>query len=278
MTKKLPEQGPESAPGARTPNMPDMPDLILPGLKPVLELLQEDPKRVDTVFIKKGMRTPESIRMLDLCRLASVRFKLLENKELDHIYAGRHQGVLARLHGIRCTDFDSLLAQSSAAPLPLLLALDQVQDTGNIGTLARSLYALGGAGLLLPRHNSASPGPGALRASAGALHNLPVSIVPNLGRALQQAAQQGFAIYGASCAENSLNALSDLNGGLELHLPALLVLGNEDKGIRPGVAKHCDTLLHIPMLRGFDSLNVAQAGAMLLVCFARAAFAKTKKH
>ena len=49
-----------------------------------------------------------------------------------------------------------------------------------------------------------------------------------------------------------------------MQLPAVLVLGNEDKGLRPGVAKRCARMLRIPLARQFDSLNVAQAGAMLM--------------
>lgn len=241
----------------------DAPPLLLPGLKPVLELLEREPGRVDMLFIKRGLRTPESMRMLDLCRSASVRFSLADAGTLDALHSGAHQGVIARLLDTARTEFGDLLTQARSAPLPLILALDQVQDTGNLGTLARSLYALGGAGLLVPRHNSAYAGPGAMRASAGALRKLPFSRVANLKRALESAREAGFAVYGASAAPGSLNAWS-----AELLTPALLVLGNEDKGIRPGVAERCDVLLHIPMCRGFDSLNVAQAGAMLLACFA----------
>lgn len=49
-----------------------------------------------------------------------------------------------------------------------------------------------------------------------------------------------------------------------LYRPAVLVLGNEDKGMRPNVGKRCETVLTIPMRGGFDSVNVAQAGAMIM--------------
>ncbi|MDR0466191.1 MAG: RNA methyltransferase, partial [Deltaproteobacteria bacterium] len=159
----------------------------------------------------------------------------------------------------------TLFEALSSSCLPLILALDQIQDTGNIGALARSLYALGGTGLIVPRHNGAYLGPGAMRASAGALNDLPVCKAANLGRALEEAREAGVRVYGAALAPDGANALT-----AAMRTPAVLVLGNEQKGIRPGVVKHCDELLHIPMQRGFDSLNVAQAGAMLLACFARA--------
>ena len=242
------------------------PALVLPGMKPVLELLARDPARIDMLFLRKGMRSPESIHMLDLCRSASVRFSLVEGRALDALCRGaRHQGVAARMLGKASVELGEALKALHSAPLPLILALDQIQDTGNMGALARSLHALGGAGLIVPRHNSAYLGPGAMRASAGALNSLPICKAANLGRALEEARKAGIRIYGASLLANSTNALT-----AKVLTPAVLVLGNEKKGIRPGVARHCDELLHIPMQRGVDSLNVAQAGAMLLACFARA--------
>ena len=246
---------------------------LLCGLKPVLELLRDDPGRIDTVYVRKGLHG-DAAAILDYCRAGKIRFHLCESAELSRIidksgirsaagsgYQGqvRHQGVIARLLDTPFTELDELLRIAPNAPLPLILALDQVQDPGNAGTLARTLYALGGAGLIVPRHNSAFLGAGARRSAAGALEKLPVSRVVNLSRALDAASQAGFAIYGAACGEQSLNAFT-----APLNLPAVLVLGSEERGLRPTIAKRCDALLHIPMLRDFDSLNVAQAGAILV--------------
>lgn len=243
---------------------------ILPGLKPVLELLEREPERIDTVFLRKGHRSRDTERILDLCRTGKVRFSLTDAQGLDRLCpSGGHQGVVARLFEAGFTDFSALLEQVIDAPLPLVLVLDQVQDPGNAGTLARTLYALGGAGLVIPRHNGAYLGTGARRAAAGALERLPVAKVMNLSRALDEAREAGFVIYGAATGEGSINAFAT-----RLHTPALLVLGNEEHGIRPQVAKRCHHLLHIPMLRAFDSLNVAQAGGILVSCFARDRLAK----
>ncbi len=238
---------------------------VLPGLKPVLELLERAPERIDTVFLRKGQRSHDTERILDLCRTSGVRFSLTDTQGLERLCpSGGHQGVAARLFEAGFVDFSTLLQQVADAPLPLVLVLDQVQDPGNAGTLARTLYALGRAGLVIPRHNGAYLGAGARRAAAGALERLPVAKVTNISRALDEARDAGFSIYGAAMGEGSLNAFST-----RLRLPALLVLGNEDHGIRSQVAKRCHHLLHIPMLRAFDSLNVAQAGGILVSCFAR---------
>lgn len=123
----------------------------------------------------------------------------------------------------------------------------------------------GGAGLVLPRHNSAYLGPGPAvpppeRWNACLWPRW--SIWPG---AVEQAREAGFSTYAARFAEDGMNALS-----APLEFPALLVLGNEDRGVRPGVAKQCAHSLHVPFLRDFDSLNVAQAGGILISCFARA--------
>ncbi len=234
----------------------------LPGLKPVRELLASAPGRVDSVLLRKGGGHALE-ELAELCRAAKVRFQYVDDAQLGRA-AGRaqHQGVVARLSSALRLEYSDLLIAAFDAPLPLLVALDQVQDPGNVGALARTLHALGAAGLVLPRHNSAFLGPGAMRASAGALALLPVAEVTNLGRAVQEAAAGGLHTYAAVAdGENALHA--------PLQLPALLVLGNEDKGIRPGVAQVCQSRLTIPFARDFDSLNVAQAGGILTSCFAR---------
>lgn len=244
---------------------------VLSGVKPVLEMLEREPDRIDAVLLRKGRKSQDTDRILDLCRSARVRFTLTDAQLLDKLCPAGHQGVVARLFEAGFTEFSDMLVAATDAPLPLILVLDQVQDPGNAGTLARTLFALGGAGMVIPRHNGAFLGAGARRAAAGALERLPVAKVMNVARALDEARDAGFLIYGAAFGESSLDAFAT-----RLHTPALLVLGNEEHGIRPQVARRCHHLLHIPMLRDFDSLNVAQAGGILTSCFARQHLEKTQ--
>jgi len=262
---------------------------ILPGLKPVLELLHSDAGKIDQILIRKGRSGKESSLLLDLCREKHVRFALVDNEAISRLCDGvQHQGVAARLRGMSYIPAEDLLEQAFDAPLPLIVALDQVLDPGNVGTLVRTLYALGVAGLIVPRHNSAFLGPGAQRSAAGCLEKLPIAEVVNLARTVELAAKSGFTTY---CAQlGGINALattsgtSDLSGTSSaefsrtnnqsheniLQVPALLVLGSEESGVRQGVQKHCHHNISIPFLREFDSLNVAQAGAILTSCFLRA--------
>lgn len=239
---------------------------VLSGLKPVIELLHRNPSHIDTLFLRKGQRSSERSEILDLCRAAHVRFILTDANTLSKLCPTAHQGIVARLYDAGFIELDHLIEQTLKAPLPLIIALDQVQDTGNVGSLARSLYAFGGAGIIIPKHHTAYLGAGARRAAAGTLERLPITKVTNLARTLDTLRDANFTIYGTSAPHpESLNAFLT-----PFSLPAVLVLGNEDEGIRPNVLKRCDHCLHIPMIRtDIDSLNVAQAGSILMSCFLR---------
>ena len=244
---------------------------VLSGLKPVLELLERDPARIDLVMLRKGRRSPDTDRLLDLCREHGVRFSLTDAAALDRLCPTGHQGVAARLFSAGFVQLETLLDTAMDAPLPLIVVLDQVQDAGNAGALARTLYALGGAGLVIPQHNGVYLGAGARRVAAGALEQLPVAKVTNISRALDMALDRGFAVYAAARndGENERSAFD-----IPLHTPALLVLGSEERGLRPQVLSRCQQTLYVPMLRDFDSLNVAQAGGILISCFLRRALDK----
>jgi 23S rRNA (guanosine2251-2'-O)-methyltransferase len=103
-----------------------------------------------------------------------------------------------------------------------------------------------------------------MKASSGALSRLPVARAVNLAQALDKVEERGIDIYGAALTEGSESVYET-----ELHGPAVLVLGNEESGIRQGIMKRCQKKIHIPFRREFDSLNVAQAGAIIVSEFAR---------
>ena len=237
--------------------------LYLPGLKPVLEALEQKPRQILEIYIRENLSSKESAEIRKICEERKIPVKLVDAKTLDQLLGSKNQvncqGAAAKIKPPSAVSLDELLTAAPDAPLPLVLALDQIQDPGNLGALSRTAYALGCAGLLLPVHNGALISPGAMRSSAGALASLPRCEVANLARSLDEAAERDFAIYAAARSPASQNAYR-----VDWHFPAILVLGNEGKGIRPGVLKRCANSVVIPFRRDFDSLNIAQAAAILI--------------
>uniref|UniRef100_A0A7C4AGI9 RNA methyltransferase n=1 Tax=Fundidesulfovibrio putealis TaxID=270496 RepID=A0A7C4AGI9_9BACT len=242
-------------------------DNAVTGRKPVLERLKADPASVEQVLLRAGLQGQDIREITGICRSAGVRFRFLPPDALERSVPGCRQGVAALVVSKAFLDLDDLLDTARAAPLPVVLALDQVQDPGNLGTLARTLLALGGGGLIVPKHNAARLGGAAARASAGALDRLPVHQCTNLSRTLEACAEAGFQVCKAEAGPQGQDVLR-----ASFDFPLVLVLGGEEKGVRPGVAQRCAQSLFIPMPGGFESLNVAQAGAIILSQMARQAF------
>ena len=232
---------------------------ITAGRNPVRELLEAAPKRIDTVLVRKGQRDAKVQEIVSLADDNRIKVQFVDDLTLRRLYSGSHQGVIAITAAVEYADLDTLIANIKDAPLPVLLALDQVQDPGNLGAMARTAWALGAAGIIVPRHGGAYIGAGAMRSSAGALHHLPVARVTNLSQTLDTCADAGLSILCADAEGENLYTTT-------IHLPAVLVMGGEGKGVRHGVGKHCQQRLAIPLKRAFDSLNVAQAAA---ICLAR---------
>ena len=179
--------------------------------------------------------------------------KVVPERTLTELAGTRdHQGVVARVEPFRYAD-----AYELAAGEPLLVALDQVTDPRNLGAVIRSAEGAGATGVILPAHNSARVTPAVARSSAGAVEHLPVAVVPNLARYLNEVKGPRLWVYGADAAGISM-ADADLSGGLSL------VFGAEGKGIRPLVRRACDASVSIPLSGRVESLNVSVAAAVLL--------------
>lgn len=237
---------------------------ILSGIKPVLDLIEKEPQKIDTIFLQQGLCSKEYQKILDLCRQTNIRFIHTHTNILNRLCLTNHQGIVARLFESGFVELEDLFNKTQQAPLPLIVVLDQIQDPGNAGTIIRTLYALGGVGIIIPKHNGVFLGPDARRAAVGCLEQLPISKATNLSRVLEQADKKGFHIYGSSIEKDSKNVFET-----QLEFPALLVLGSEKSGVRLQLKKRCHTILHIPMVREVNSLNVAQAGGILISCFSR---------
>src|SRR4029078_839766 len=93
-----------------------------------------------------------------------------------------HQGVIAWCEPYRYADAHEL----AAVERPLLACLDQVTDPRNLGAVIRSAEGAGATGVVVPAHGSARVTAVVCRASAGAVEHLPVAVVTNLARYLQE--------------------------------------------------------------------------------------------
>jgi 23S rRNA (guanosine2251-2'-O)-methyltransferase len=187
--------------------------------------------------------------------LAETRPRVQPERELTERAGTRdHQGVVARVEPYRYADAYAL----AAVDRPLLAVLDRVTDPHNLGAVCRSAEGAGATGVVVPAHGSAVVTPAVARASAGAVEHLPVAVVTNLARYLEEVKGADLWVYGAAADAATSMWDADLAGG------AALALGAEGKGLRPLVRRACDVLVSIPLAGAVESLNVSVAAALLL--------------
>jgi 23S rRNA (guanosine2251-2'-O)-methyltransferase len=186
-------------------------------------------------------------------RQPRVQVKL--ERELSEAAGTRdHQGALAWCEPYRYADAYEL----ARAERPLLACLDQVSDPRNLGAVCRSAEGAGATGVVVPAHGSARVTPAVCRASAGAVEHLPVAVVTNLARYLEEIKGRDLWVAGATGDAETSMWQADLSGGLAF------VFGAEGKGLRPLVRRTCDLEVSIPLAGRIESLNVSVAAAVLL--------------
>jgi len=223
--------------------------MILYGRNPVREALR-GARAVTQVWATEG-----AAREPWLTGPGKPRVQLRTGEQLEGLcHSSAHQGLCAEASPFRYAAGEELLAHAD----PLLIALDEVQDPQNLGSICRSAECAGASGVVIPERRSVEVTPAVCKASAGAVEHLAVARVRNLADFLAEAKAHGCWCYGASAQGGRSLYDVDLRGG------AVLVLGSEGRGLRPRVASACDELVSLPVRGRVESLNVGVAAALAL--------------
>ena len=145
-----------------------------------------------------------------------------------------------------------------ASPHGVWLALDQIQDPHNVGAIFRTAAFFGIQGILLTRDRSAPLTGTVYDVASGGVEVVPHSQRANLAQGLQVAKEAGVWVLGSS--EHAEQDISQVT----LDRPWLLVLGNEERGLRQLTLKSCDEICRLTPRGKVTSLNVSPAGGILM--------------
>ncbi|MES0351140.1 MAG: 23S rRNA (guanosine(2251)-2'-O)-methyltransferase RlmB [Desulfobacteria bacterium] len=233
---------------------------LLYGIHPLYEALAAGRRRFKKVYVSKNRGTKGIQALLERARTGGipVQYKVPDFFR-SHLGDSVHQGVAAQVGHFPLVDENDILKGAETdGRLPLVLALDGVVDPQNLGSLVRTALAMGVHGIILPKARSAPLSPSVSKASAGAMEHMLFARVPNLVAALQRLKKAGLWVVGAHGGSERPVDQADFNVGL------VLVIGGENKGIRPLVRKTCDYLVSVPQKGTIDSLNAAVAGAIVM--------------
>jgi len=237
------------------------------GIHAVREALEGARRPVERVHLQEGTRNPRLQEIARLCRERGVPARFEPALTLDRLArGGHHQGVVAFAGAAAYTTLEEVLesaARESAADDVLLLILDGVQDTHNLGALIRTACAAGADAVVLPERRAAGLTPAVVQAASGAIEHLPVVRVGNLARTLDELKEQSFWIFGLDEGGAKSYDEADYRGR------CALVAGGEAKGLHELLKKKCDFLVRIPASGKIATLNVSVAAGIVLFEAAR---------
>ncbi len=239
---------------------------VIYGRNPVREALLDRRWDMKTLFLAREGRDPHLAEIVALARERRIPLEYRDKRAMDELASGGvHQGVVGFCSDYGYADGNALVSETVRSG-GILLLLDGLSDPGNFGAIIRTGYCFGVQGILIPRDRSVRVTPTVMKASSGALLQVPVASVVNFARTLDGMKEAGFWIYGTDAKEGKDLRSVDFRG------PVGIVFGSEDKGIRPLVRKKCDAFLTVPISRPFDSLNVSVAAGIVLyeICRKRA--------
>jgi 23S rRNA (guanosine2251-2'-O)-methyltransferase len=230
------------------------------GIHPVLEAIAGRRRQIGKVLLDVRRRGSGAQRIAALAVERGIPVETVSGVQLDRLLGHRHhQGVVAMAASLGMPSLAETLTWLAERQGPqTVVLLDGVTDVGNFAALLRSAVAFGVQVVILPQHRSVALTPMVAKRSAGAVDQLMVAEAGNVVRALDALKRLGFWVYGAEMTADTAV------GRMTWPERTVLVLGGEDRGIRRLVRERCDGLVHVPMRRGADSLNVAVAGSILL--------------
>lgn len=229
------------------------------GRRPVIEALRAH-RKIDEIWIASGAKVAGALaEILQLAERNGVAVREVPRKQLEQKSRSRNaQGVIAstRAPSKATASLTEVLRDAQGAVL--LVALDGVTDPQNLGAIARSAEAAGAHALIVPRRRSAGIGPGAEKASAGALEHIALVQVANLVQTLETLKESGVWI--AALDADAKSSIYDLDGTD----PLCIVIGGEGHGVSRLVRDRADHRVSIPMAGRVGSLNASAAAAVAL--------------
>ena len=221
--------------------------MIIYGKQVFWHLASTKPELFEEVYLTKEIKKDEFQKV---GKLGVKVLRLDEKKAQALARGGAHQGFLAKIKPIE------LKSLSEIKKCDFLLVLVGVTDMGNIGSLIRTAYSMGLGGIILTGSKNFNL-ESAIKPSAGAIFDMPISVVTNPLDLINELKLDGFYLMGAV-----LNG--DGSKNLQISQKKALLLGSEGEGLSNRVIEKLDKKVTIEMKNNFDSLNVAIAGAILI--------------
>ena len=223
--------------------------MIVYGKQIVFYILEKYPKIIQEIYLTKELDKKLFKKFMDngakIVRPDNMKAQALAR-------GGNHQGFLLKIDDFEFTSLKEIKKSE------FIVVLDGLTDTGNIGAIVRTCYALGVDGLIICGIKNLNLAP-IIRTSSGAALDMPICTIANSYDLANELKQVDFSLVGADSNGYDLKNIES-NEGQKI----ALFLGNEADGLSNKLMKKLDLKVSIKMQNDFDSLNVSVASGILI--------------
>jgi 23S rRNA (guanosine2251-2'-O)-methyltransferase len=239
--------------------MKDYENTILYGLRAIKEAVLSG-KEFDRVFVQKGLSGELFGELRKVMEEHKIPYQFVPAEKLNRLTTNRnHQGIVAFISHILYHRIEDVLPGIfEEGKTPLILVLDRITDVRNFGAICRTAECAGVQAVVIPTQGAAQVNGDAIKASAGALHNIPVCRETNLKATLEYLKESGLTVVSVTEKADDYYPKGDYTG------PTALVMGSEEDGISYEYIKMSDQRVKIPMAGKIESLNVSVAAGIVL--------------
>ena len=210
------------------------------------------------LFVKQVFATEEGAR-----RYEDVWDALCQKAEQAYFI---HESLESRISEVKAPQGIYCVCKTPHQPLTELagagrrfLALDRLQDPGNMGTIIRTADALGADGIIAGEGCADVFSPKVLRSTMGSAFRMKIWTVEDLAQTMTDLQGEGFGIFGAALDDTAVRL-----GEIPFPEKTVVIVGNEGNGISQPVLDACDRKLFIPMKGEAESLNAGVAASLIL--------------
>ena len=144
----------------------------------------------------------------------------------------------------------------------IIVALDDIQDPGNLGTILRTVDSIGLNQIIVSKGTADCYNPKVIRSTMGAIFRVNIIESEDLEATLKEIQKQNFKIVVTSL--QTKNSIYDIK-----YSKKVIVIGNEANGVEQKIQKMADKKIKIPMLGKTESLNASVATGVVLYEYVR---------
>ncbi len=229
------------------------------GKNPVCEILLKNPKRINKIYIQKGIFYDNRLKKInELAILNKIQIQQTNLQKFSEYFNDKpnFQGVIASVSSVEYIELADFLNQEKQG-FKRIVILDEVSDPHNFGAIIRTTAAAGFDAIMVSNHRTAPITAVVEKVSSGAINHIPIIKTTSLSASIDILKKHDFWVIATQMeAKDNYYEIdyTDMNFAL--------VMGSEGKGISKTILNKADFTVKIKT--NFESLNVSAAAAVII--------------